>query len=108
MVMVGHHRVGAYFQGKNFGKFLQAINDPLPTVLIVFARKFILTTEEGSVDATGRAVIIKCAGGVYEIFSSGCHVVLLQWTAVQSNEPIANIDRTIAWSNLMIKFMGNL
>ena len=77
-VMVGHHRVGAYFQCKNSGKFFQAINDPLPTVLIVFARKFILPTEERSADAARHAMIIRCAGWVYEIFSSSCHVILLQ------------------------------
>ena len=75
MVVVGHYRVGADFQGKNIGKFFQAINDPLLTVLIVFARKFILTTEDRSADAASHAMLIRCTGWVDEIISASCHVI---------------------------------
>ena len=77
MVMVRHYCTGTYFQGKNTGKLLQAINDPLSTVFIVLAGKFILASRESSADATGHPVIIMRAGQVYEIFPGGCHIFSL-------------------------------
>ena len=56
--MVAHDRIGTKVNGKNINQQLDAVNDPLPTVLEIETRVRVAATKKGSAHAPCNAVVV--------------------------------------------------
>jgi hypothetical protein len=62
MVMVRHNGIGADVDGEDLSKFLQAGDNPLFAMLVVFASERVLAPEKGSTHTAADTVVVR--GGI--------------------------------------------